>query len=131
MKKILINGLALSLAVAASAQDEAKLPKPPKPPVEKLTDVPPPPPEAPRVSMASPIGKIPAEYSMFLKEKPTVRSLSWNYESVIIRFKSGKEERYTLSDKVSMKEAEAKYGELPAAPPPPPLPPLPPNHPQK
>jgi hypothetical protein len=37
--------------------------------------------------------------------------------------KSGKEEKYKLGNEKSLKEAEAKYGQLPAAPPPPPPPP--------
>ena len=66
----------------------------------------------------------------FLKRNPSVRSLNWTENAVIIKLKNGKEERYLLHDKKSMNEAEEKYGEFPLAPPPPPkviAPPPPPK----
>lgn len=65
--------------------------------------------------------QLPADYRDFLKRNPTVKSVGWmKDEEVIIRLKSGAEERYQLHDELSVKEAEMKYGKLPATPPPPP-----------
>ncbi|HEX8334017.1 MAG TPA: hypothetical protein VF622_15465 [Segetibacter sp.] len=89
---------------------------PPVPPVEKIGEVPPAP-DAPPPPFD---GGIPEDYKAFLKRNPTVRSLGWTEESVIVRLKTGKKERYILTDEKSIKEAETKYGELPEAPPPPP-----------
>ncbi|MDB5205805.1 MAG: hypothetical protein JWR72_880 [Flavisolibacter sp.] len=134
-KKIIMAGLAFVMAGAASAQKEAppKPPTPPEPPVERLKEIPPPPPLAPLPPDAPP-PPLPAnalqggnDYEAFLKKNPSVKSLRWtNNNEVIVRLKSGKEETYKLDDEKIIKEAEAKYGQLPDAPPPPPLPPPPP-----
>ncbi len=141
-KRIVITGLAFTILFAASAQDGGKPPKPhkpPKPPVERMNDVPPPPdaplpppPPPPAPPPPNPtlqeLKNFPEEYQQFLEKNPGVSSLSWNKESVIITLKSGKVERYILSDAKTNKEAGAKYGKLPAAPaPPPPPPPAPPK----
>lgn len=135
-KKIIMAGLAFVMAGAASAQKEApsKPPTPPEPPVERLKEIPPPPPLAPLPPDAPPPPPLPAnalqggnDYEAFLKKNPSVKSLRWtNKNEVIVRLKSGKEETYKLDDEKIIKEAEAKYGQLPDAPPPPPLPPPPP-----
>jgi len=70
------------------------------------------------------------DYEAFLKRNPSVKSLSWTTNEVIVNLKSGKQERYNTADEKSIKDAEAKYGKLPMAPPPPP-PPLPPPVPSK
>jgi hypothetical protein len=138
MKKIAITSLASILALTVSAQQQVKPPAepglvkavstptdaplppsptvPPVPPFDMVDEVPPAP-DAPPIYYKE---DIPDDYKLFLKKNPTIRSLGWTNKSVIIRLKTGKEERYTLADEKSMKEVESKYGELPEAPPPPP-----------
>ncbi|GAA4738629.1 hypothetical protein GCM10023229_17220 [Flavisolibacter ginsenosidimutans] len=66
-----------------------------------------------------------------MKRNLSVKGVSWkNDDEMIIRLKSGEEERYNLNDAQSKKAAETKYGELPQAPPPPPAPPVPPAPPR-
>ncbi|HEY0039413.1 MAG TPA: hypothetical protein VGB71_02060 [Flavisolibacter sp.] len=149
-KSIFVTGFAVVLMLAASAQisqkdQPPKPPVPPKAPVERPNDVPPPPPPPPSEPPAPnelppppepPIPPSPADegflqdedYEAFLQRNPSVKSLGWNFENeVIVRLKSGKEERYKLDNEASRKAAETKYGKLPAAPPPPPPPPAPPR----
>jgi hypothetical protein len=139
-KKIIMACLAFVMVGAASAQKEATPPKPPKapkPPVEKLKEIPPPPPPAPPDAPPPPpappvipveeLNLLPDDYQAFLSRNPSVGSLRWNKEAVWVMLKDGKEERYLLNE-AGIKEAEAKYGQLPVAPPPPPpLPPPPPT----
>jgi hypothetical protein len=136
-KKIIMAGLAFVIAGAASAQKEVMPPKPPKapkPPVENVKETPPPPPPAPAAPDAPPPPPAPVnavqlkdDYKVFLKRNPSVKSLGWTKKNeMIVRLKSGKEEKYSLDDEKTIKEVEAKYGQLPVAPPPPPLPPPPP-----
>ncbi len=66
---------------------------------------------------------VPKEYNDFLKRNPSVKGLSWNNSEVIIRLKSGKEERYNLDNTQETDAIGRKYGKLPIAPPPPPPPP--------
>ncbi len=135
--------LAFMMFSAVSAQKEAVPPKPPKaptPPVERLKDIPPPPPPAPLPPDAPPppsappilsveqLDLLPDDYQAFLSRNPSVGSLRWNKEAVWVMLKDGKEERYLLNEE-GVKQAEAKYGQLPVAPPPPP--PLPPPPPMK
>ena len=136
------------VVLAASAQvirkdEPAKPPSPPKPPIEKMGDVPPPPPPPPPPLAPPPpeppVPGVPLEdvdisddYETFLKRNPSVKNLGWNHQNVLtVHLKSGKQEKYNLSDEKSRKAAEDKYGELPAAPPPPPPPPPPPMPPAK
>jgi hypothetical protein len=149
-KNVLFAGLAFVLFLAASAQISQKKepPKPPlapKPPIENTNDLkeppppppappPPPPPSAPPMPPAEGL-QLPDDYEAFLKRNPSVQSLVWKEnDELIIRLKSGKEERYQLDNEKNRNEAAAKYGELPSAPPPPPPPPAspaPPKPPKK
>jgi hypothetical protein len=137
MKKVFLTSLMFNLVFFASAQ-EGKPPKPvapAEPVVEKAIEVippglpllsPAPPPPVPRMPPAIK-ELLRDEHSMFLKRNPGVSSVYWDNDSVIIRRKSGKEERYNLADENSMKAATEKYGDIPEAPPPPPPPhPMPP-----
>lgn len=143
-KKLIVAGLAFVMVSAASAQKDVVLPKPPKPPkppVEHVKEIPPPPPapeapeppappDAPPPPPAPPMPTTQMEnhYEAFLKRNTSIKSVGWtNNNEIVIRLKSGKEEKYNLDDGRSIKVAEAKYGELPVAPPAPP-PPLPPGH---
>lgn len=132
-------------AMAASAQVTDKKeppppPSPPKPSTSKVKHVPPPPPPAeplapeeppPAPEPPMPPQERPEDYVAFLKKNPTVESLAWNADDeVIVRLKSGKEERYNLNDEKGRKAVETKYGKLPVAPPPPPPPPPPPDAPE-
>lgn len=150
-KSILVAGFAV-IVMAATAQntkdEPPKPPAPPKAPAGKMKDVPPPPPppppseppapgepppppEAP-IPPLPPQEELPEDYEAFLKRNPGVEALGWNDKNeMIVRLKSGKEERYNLQNEQSREAAEAKYGELPAAPPPPPLAPPPPPKPGK
>jgi len=125
MKKAFLVAASMALlATAVQAQTTRRQPppppKPPTPPVEMIADVPPPPPPPPQKRGLS------DAYTAFLKRNPSVKSLAWTFRNeVIVRLKSGKEERYKLDDE-GRKLAEAKYGKLPAPPPPPPPPPVPP-----
>ena len=141
-KKIIMAGLAFMMVGAASAQKEAappQPPKPPKPPIENSKEIPPPPPPAPLppdpppppappILSAEQIETLPNDYQAFLSRNPSVGSLRWNKEAVWVMLKDGKEERYLLNEE-GIKQAEAKYGQLPVVPPPPP--PLPPPPPMK
>jgi hypothetical protein len=139
-KNVLVAGLAFVLFLATSAQITQKKepPKPPlapKPPIENTNDLkePPPPPPAPPAPPIPPAEglQLPDDFEAFLKRNPSVKSLVWKEnDELIIRLKSGKEERYQLNNEKSRNEAAAKYGELPSAPPPPPPPPAPPAPPK-
>lgn len=148
-KKFIVAGLAAFMIGTASAQENEGAPppppKPPKPPVENVKDIPPPPPPPappppPRAKQKLPppppqppvdAMKLPSDYTDFLKRNPGVRSLGWNNTNeLVVRLKSGSEEKYNLRDEKSVKNAEAKYGQLPSAPPPPPPPMAPPPPPK-
>ena len=136
-KSIFVAGFAV-MAMAASAQDTKKAPpkSPPPPMISKAKDAPPPPPqEAPPAPPEAPQPPdLPEDYQAFLHQNPTVTSLHWKAKNeLVVRLRSGKEERYNLNDEKSRKAAEAKYGQLPTAPPPPPMiaPPPPPKAPKK
>jgi len=123
MKKVLLTaGFAVFMALALSAQTKEAPPPPPTPPATSEPSEPPPPPPSPDKD----------DHDEFLKRNSCVKSLSWTEKNeLIVRLKSGKEEKYNLADDKSVKEAESKYGKLPAAPPPPPLPPPAPPPPPK
>lgn len=137
--KIVITSLAIALSLSANAQNIVKPPMQPPPAVElQLPDAPSPPPvpnipplpkaaSAPEATQVPTTNELNDDYKLFLKKNPMIRSLSWTKTAVIVRLKNGKEERYTINDENSMRQAINKYGELPVAPPPPPVaPPLPP-----
>ncbi len=131
-KAFLVVGLALAVTVTASAQNKKKEPppppEPPQPPAVVVHEIPPPPPPPPPLPLQE---DFPDDYKAFLKRNPSVKSLGWTFQNeLIIRLKSGKEERYQLNEKASRAAAEAKYGQFPAAPPPPPKPPVPPKPPR-
>jgi len=146
-KRMFVAILATVVVYSASAQitqkDEApNPPPPPRPHVKKMKDVPPPPPPPseppppdappppPPPSLAND-AQLPDDFTAFMKRNPSVKGVSWKNDDVmIIRLKSGDEERYNLNDAQSKKAAETKYGELPQAPPPPPAPPVPPAPPR-
>ena len=149
-KRFFVAGFAAVAVLVASAQigQKEEPPKPPAPPVEQMKDVPPPPPAPPEPPAPcepppppapptppdppSEEQQLPDDYETFLKRNPLVESLGWTVENkVIVRLKSGKEERYDLKDEKSNKQVTEKYGELPVAPPPPPLAPPPPPRPQR
>ena len=117
MKKVfLAAGFAVVMTLASSAQSKRKAPPPPPPPVPAVEAAPAPPANE----------FLSDDYETFLKKNPSVRSLGWNAKNeVIVHLKSGKEERYLLNSE-GRRQAEAKYGALPEAPPPPPKAPLPP-----
>lgn len=140
-KRFIVAGFAAVMFFAVSAQitEKEDPPKPPTAPVEKAKDIPPPPPPPPPISNepalppAPPKPPLPPaegvemhdDYNAFLKRNPLVKSLGWTMkQEVIVRLKSGKEERFKLDDARSMKAAEIKYGKFPIAPPPPPPPSL-------
>lgn len=148
-RRFFVAGFAVVAVFIASAQINQKEespapPAPPKPPLEMKNVLPPPPPPAPAEPPAPceppapplpptppdpPLdeNQLPDDYEAFLKRNPSVKSLGWTAENkVIVRLKSGKEDRYDLDDEKSRKEVTEKYGELPVAPPPPPLAPPPP-----
>lgn len=136
-KSIFVAGLAVTMAVAASAQDvrkdePPKPPVPPKPMVKKMKDVPPPP-DAPPPPPPPAIGDIPLPQDVdeFMKRNQNVKGVDWKADEIIIQLKSGNKERYNLNDAQSKKSAEAKYGALPEMPPPPPPPPAAPKAPKK
>ena len=143
-KAFFVAGLALALAGTVSAQTRKKEPppppRPPNPPIEQVTDVPPPPPPAPPPPPPPPppfppilseeeIAALPEDYRNFLNRNPSVSSVQWNRDAIFIIPKKGKAERFPLTEK-GIKQAEAKYGQLPVAPPPPPEPPKAPKAPR-
>jgi hypothetical protein len=141
-KRMFATVLAVVVVYSASAQVQQRdePPPPPKPPhVKKMRELPPPPPPPseppapnappPPPTLANDL-QIPHDYEAFLEKNSSVKSLGWTKNEVIVRLKSGKEERYNLNDGQSRKTAETKYGALPQAPPPPPPPPAPPAPPK-
>lgn len=138
-KAFLVAGSVFFLAVVASAQSRKQPPPPPKPPTPPAAmtkDIPPPPPPPPSEPPAPPAPPppdmtgnettdLPADYQDFLARNPSVGSLHWKANAVVIALKKGGQERYSLDEK-GIEQAEAKYGKLPVAPPPPPKPPKPP-----
>jgi hypothetical protein len=125
MKKIVITSLSFGVVLAVSAQKELRPANPPKPsipPIERLVEIPPvpevPPPPPPPAFFEE--NNVPTDHKLFLKRNPSVRSVGWSKETIIIRLKSGEQERYNIADEKSLKVAEKKYGSLPVAPPPPP-----------
>jgi hypothetical protein len=126
MKKVFLMA-ALAVSMAASAQTKKKAPPPPPPPpppVEAVNDIPPPPPKPPA---PPPPPALPKEYTDFLNRNPSVKSIHWKNETVVIKKKNGEAEKYALTEE-GIRDAEAKYGQLPQAPPPPP--PKPPKAPK-
>ncbi|HEX2532572.1 MAG TPA: M56 family metallopeptidase [Chitinophagaceae bacterium] len=85
--------------------------------LESLSDtVPPPPPPVPAV--------VPARGNDdFFKRNPSVRSVHWKNDRIILQLKNGKDEQFDLSNSADMRRFKEKYGKLPVAPPPPPAPP--------
>lgn len=79
--------------------------------------------EAPEVGMAGDTSLLPEDHNDFQNRNPTVRSIEWTEQNIIIQLKSGKKETYRRDDAKSMAAIEKKYGALPVAPPPPPPPP--------
>lgn len=133
-KAFLAAGLVVTLAGTVSAQTKKKLPppppEPPKPPVEMVNiapppppppaPVPPPPPPPPVVVLSKKeIAALPEDHRNFYKRNPSVGSLHWEEDAVLVVLKKGDTERYPL-DENGIKQVEAKYGKLPTAPPPPP-----------
>lgn len=136
MKKVfLVAGFAVALSLGAAAQSKKRVPPPPPPPplVEAVDPVapppPPPPPPAPTHLSEKEIAALPADYQNFLKRNPSVGSVFWHDDAVYVVLKKGDIERFALDEK-GIREAEAKYGKLPVAPPPPPEPPAPPKAPR-
>lgn len=138
-KAFLAAGFFIAVVVTASAQTKKAPPPPPKPPAPptelKIAPPPPPAPGQPPAPPAPPpppvpsdadITELPKDYQDFLARNPSVGSIHWTENSVVIVPKKGKAEKYALDEK-GMTQAEAKYGKLPAAPPPPPIPPAPPK----
>lgn len=118
----------LTLAIAAQAQSKKQPPPPPPPPppVEMTNDVPPPPPPPPVPPVKDGEKTIyPKDYQDFLDRNPSVSAVRWQDNAIVIERKDGKTERYVL-DENGTRQAEARYGKLPAPPPPPPMPPKPP-----
>jgi hypothetical protein len=60
-----------------------------------------------------------------LDRNPSISAVHWKDHAIVIEKKDGNTEEYVL-DENGMKQAEAKYGKLPAPPPTPPVPPKPP-----
>ncbi len=131
-KAFLAAGFAIAVTISASAQSKKKEPppppEPPKPPVEIVDSIPPPPPP-PTILNDDEIVELPEDYQEFLKRNPSVGSVHWNDNAIVIVPKKGKAERYVLDDN-GIRQAEAKYGKLPQAPPVPPPPPVPPKAPR-
>src|SRR5687768_10886399 len=114
MKKVfLLAAMAVSMAAMAQTKKKAPPPPPPPPPVVEIIKIPPPPPEPPA---PPPPPALPKEYTDFLDRNPSVKSIHWKNETVVIKKKNGESEKYALSDK-GIRDAEAKYGQLPQAPP--------------
>lgn len=105
-------------------------PAPPPPPVVTPSTPVAVAPEVPAVGLVSDTSFLPDDYNDFQKRNPTVRSIEWTEQNIIILFKSGKKETYLRNDAKILAAIEKKYGELPVAPPPPPpmvVPPAPPT----
>ena len=59
----------------------------------------------------------------FLKRNPSIFNVNWQtgkQKTIILKFKSGTEERYDLTNKTEQKNFTGKYGTAPIQPPPPP-----------
>ena len=123
MKKVFLM-VAIAVSMAATAQTKKKVPPPPPPPVEAVNDVPPPPP--PKPPLPPPPPALPKDFTDFLSRNPSVKSIHWQNETIIIKKKNEEAEKYALTED-GIRQAEAKYGKLPKAPPPPPKPPVPPK----
>lgn len=113
MKKIFPVAVALILAGAftANAQIEKKEPPEPKEPVKVVDEKKFTPPAS--VGMTS--------QNEFLMRNPGVASVEWNEtKTIVLKLKSGKEEKYNLTIAAEKKAFTEKYGKPPIMPPPPP-----------
>ena len=96
--------------VATNAQSEKQKPPPPPPKVDILKFQPP-----ASVGMAS--------QKEFLKKNPDIADVNWQErKTIILKLKSGKEEKYNLETEDGKKSFTGKYGKPPIQPPPPPPP---------
>jgi len=103
---------------------QQKKEKPSPPPILKFEDITPPPPPSPKDPpkvlvdhFTSPGNE---NYKAFLRNNPSVKSVSWTENKIRIHLQSGKEEVFDLNDKEQMAKFKQQYGELPVPPPPPP-----------
>ena len=129
MKKSIFISIAVLIGSLVFAQQKKEKPSPPPPPlVLDAKDITPPPP--PKI-----VEHVPSagneDYKAFLKNNPSVNSVSWSENKISIHLRSGKEEVFDLNNKEQMEQFKQKYGELPVPPPPPPPPPARPAAPKK
>ena len=100
MKKVFIVAASLFLVVVAvNAQKEKK--EPPPPPASQGIN----------------------SQKDFLKRNPAIATVNWQsgkQKMIILKFKSGAEERYDLTNKTEQETFASKYGAAPKQPPPPP-----------
>jgi hypothetical protein len=109
---------------------------------EKTVPPPPPPKEPPKVDIKKFQPPVPSDAAKsskaFMKRNPAVANIWMEEYLTIIKFKSGKKEKYDLKNEAEKKSFVEKYGEPPINPPKivevkkfKPLPPPPPKEPAK
>lgn len=107
-------------SIACVCPTKKEKPSPPPPPILDAKDITPPPApkDPPRVEYFPSPGK--ENYKAFLRNNPSVKSVSWSENKIRIHLQSGKEEVFDLNNKEQMEKFKQQYGELPVPPPPPP-----------
>ena len=128
MKKSIFISTAVLVGSLVFAQQKKEKPyPPPPPPILDAKDIAPPPPPAPKGPPKVLVDHFPApndeNYKAFLRNNPSVKSVSWSENKIRIHLQSGKEEVFDLNNKEQMEKFKQQYGELPIPPPPPPPPP--------
>jgi hypothetical protein len=134
MKKSIFISMAVLAGSLVFAQQKKEKPyPPPPPPILDVKDItPPPPPLAPNDPPKNLIEYFPSpgneNYRAFLRNNPSVKSVSWSENKIRIHLQSGKEEAFDLNNKEQMEKFKQQYGELPIPPPPPPARPVAPKN---
>jgi len=106
-KIAMLTALILVAVVAINAQSEKQKP--------------PPPPKVDIVKFQPPVSVGIASQKEFLKKNPDVSDINWQEtKTIILKLKSGKEEKYNLTNEAEKKSFTDKYGKTPIQPPPPP-----------
>jgi hypothetical protein len=129
MKKSIFISTAVLAGSLVFAQQKKEKPSPPPPPpvldAKVITPPPPPPPapqDPPKVLIDHFTSPDNENYKAFLRNNPSVKSVSWSENKISIHLQSGKEEVFNLNNKEQMEKFQQQYGELPIPPPPPPPP---------